>query len=162
MDDFGIKIGFDNIKKISKKNFKKYIKIKAKSYAFQELMKNKNIHSKMDNISYSSLKKEPYIASNQIIPEKAKLLFQFRTHMSNVKNNFKNQYPKNKQCPLCELEEDTQEHLMSCEMLHENVLKKDLYKNIFSKNVKKQLQAINILSEALKKRQSIIENTDTI
>ena len=155
--DLDIKIDHKTIKQISKKKFKKYLKIKTKIYAFKELMKNKIQHSKMDNITYSSLEKQPYIASNKIFPEKVKMLFQFRTHMSNVKHNFKNQFPNDNQCPLCEFEDDTQEHLMSCEILHENTRNRDQYKNIFSRNLKKQIQAINILSEAWKKRQSIIE-----
>ena len=80
------------------------------------------------------------------------MLFQVRTHMLNVKHNFKNQFPKNNQCPLCESEDDRQEHLISCEMLHENGMNRDKYKDIFSRNVKKQIQAINILSEAWERR----------
>ena len=53
-------------------------------------------HSKMLLLSYDSLKMQSYFISSVVSTKQAKSIFKFRTHMSNVKDNFKFMYKENK------------------------------------------------------------------
>ena len=67
-------------------------------------MKIKESHTKMDDIHYTHLSKQTYLKSKKLFPDRAKLLFKFRTHMVDVKNNFKTMYNNQIECPLCKIE----------------------------------------------------------
>ena len=62
---------------------------------------------------------------------RASTLFQARTRMLNIKNNFRNLY-NNTTCRACGLHDETQHHILSeCKMIHTNnetiVNKQDLF-----------------------------------
>ena len=121
-------------------------------------MELKNIHSKMDNIQYDNLSKQPYLSSSIFFPEQANILFKFRMYMVEVKNNFENMFRHDILCPLCKVKVDTQDHLLACEKLHEAPLKEVNYDDIFSKNTMKQIKAILALKKSLEERRKILDN----
>ena len=47
--------------------------------------------------------------------EAAKIIFLLKTNMIETKGNFKNKYPNNLKCELCEKTEETTQHLFECE-----------------------------------------------
>ena len=62
-----------------------------------------------------NLKGEKYLCDPRFTTELANLLFKFRTRTYLVKNNFRNNYRNtNIHCPLCDLDDDNQEHLLRC------------------------------------------------
>ena len=158
LEDLNINMTLNDIKAMSKIKFKKYLKIKTRRFAFKELLKLKETHSKMDKIIYKKLEIEPYLKSTKIYPEKAKLLYKLRTHMADVKSNFSRYYFYNLICPLCENTEDTQVHLLTCEKIHKTQLNSNNYEAIFSRNIKDQISILNSLEEALMKRKTILES----
>ena len=116
----------------------------------------------MKNLNYNKLETQPYLLSNKINPQVAKLLFTFRTRMVDVKENFKNKYVSAQtqadtalSCPLCLSKEDSQEHLLSCKKLNQNLVinqsEKICYSDIFSTSVEKNLIAITALEKLMKK-----------
>lgn len=120
-------------------------------------MEAKENHSKMDNIQYDNLKKQNYLSSN-LFPQRAKLLFKLRTHMLDVKYNFKNMFKEDTLCPLCQKHNDSQEHLLSCEKIHETPIITTRYMDLFSKNIKMQLQIFKALEESWDKRKKLVES----
>ena len=76
--------------------------------------------------------------------------------MLDVKANFSNMYPGNKNSKLgCE-ELDTQEHIMECPFLDDNDITvfndEVVYSDIFSSQVEKQLKVASVLERRFSKR----------
>ena len=78
--------------------------------------------------------------------------------MLNVRNNFKNKYPKHmRNCPLgCEME-DSQKKLLSCEKISDKLglscvsaVVQPQYNDLFIEDSLKQMQIATILQERLK------------
>ena len=74
----------------------------------------------MNNLEYSELKTQSYLANSKISPQLAKNIFKYRVRIANVRCNFRTQYEQNLKCPECEenvnisvVPEDTQEHLLA-------------------------------------------------
>ena len=159
LNELDINLNYDTIKKLSKRTFKKYLRQKVMQSAFRHLMEEKNVHTKMDNISYSKLETQKYLLSKTMFPEISKFLYKCRTRMLDVKCNFKNLY-KCLLCPLCEKEEDSQEHIMNCEIINDGENENE-YLDIFGTNIEKQVKVARVLMEALEERRKIIEASDS-
>ena len=84
----------------------------------------------------------------------AKLLFQLRARMTDVKVNFRNKYSDTR-CPICKVEgnEDSQKHIFECKELVKNnniVSNNDiLYAHIFDSDVEKQKAALRVKGNQL-------------
>ena len=82
-----------------------------------------------------------YFHDSSLTPDVTNLIFKFRTRMFHVRNNFRNNYNKNDLlCPLCKMEEDTQEHLFKCEFI------KSKYNNKNNDNVYEQVKYDDIFA----------------
>ena len=80
--------------------------------ALDYLLSIAQTHSKVRVGSYTNLNGMAYFNDPRFTPDLANLLFKFRCRMYNVRNNFRNNYKlSNIKCPMCETEDDTQEHL---------------------------------------------------
>ena len=98
-------------------------------------------------------------------PEAVNMLFQFKTRMYNVKNNFRSNYEQaNTLCPLCKKEEDTQEHMFTCEVISSKCEEKQCeenqtirYEDIFTKDLNQLLKAANLLQALVKTRAELEE-----
>ena len=111
--------------------------------------------SKMKNLKYNKLQMQPYLRSNNISLQKKKILFKARTNMLNVKWNFGNKVL----CPLCKLDDDTQEHLLVCilikvrsPILMENKYQSK-YSDIYSPNISKLHYDAELLLQATRTRE---------
>ena len=119
---FDINLSYEQIRKLSKYSFKKYLKKIIKAKVLKDLNEVKKEHTKMKNLTYVKLQTQPYLLSNNFFPETANFLFRARTRMLDVKNNFKNSFDDDIHlCPICESDEDTQEHLIKCEMMNNEI-----------------------------------------
>ena len=117
----------------SKEKLKEVLLQRVNSVAFNYLINKARIHSKVDEALYANCNGCEYFSDKRFSPDLANLIFKFRTYM--VKNNFRNNYCNtNIICPLCNKEEDNQEHLFRCEKIRMNDLQGE-YKDIFSNNV---------------------------
>ena len=178
-EDF-IKIGkcFDEnmenfIVKTPKKAFKRYIKNLVQVAAFQTLVGMQQKHTKVKQIKYESLKCQEYLTSGIFSNDEISILSSLRSNtLRTIKSNFKNLYEGNLSCPLkCSPEgdqqfEDTQRHLISCEMIIHQLSRsqkiisahKITYEDIFC-DIYKQKGIVNMIIQCMDIRNTILENT---
>ena len=109
----------EDIKNLKQASFEGLVKEKIRDKAFESLSKIKNSNSKVKNIEHTVLKIQKYLQPNKvrITKEECKLIFQLRCKVTNVKANMKNRY-ESLECEACKLAEETQEHILECEILN--------------------------------------------
>ena len=113
LNDLGLgELAFDDISKMSKYAFKHLVKKQLKDSAFNELLVRKAALSKMAALQYHTLEMQKYLVENISIRHK-QILFKWRTRMTKVGWN----YGTKTLCPICNEEDDTQEHLLLCNQL---------------------------------------------
>ena len=128
---------------MKKSKLKEIVKMSCKVTSFQYLLKeikDKDM-TKMKNVKYEKLEMQNYLKCEKINLKKKKILFKSRTRMLKVNHNFGNKSP----CPLCELNDDEQSHLLECVIIKvkcpeifEN-RKNCKYEDIFSNDLKKRM-----------------------
>ena len=137
------------------------VREKVKEAALKFLNDIKKRHSKVKNISYSSLQPQEYIKSEIFSNEELETLFALRSKMTRLKGHFTGPHP-NKDDILCSHGCDaveTIEHLLSCKYLVEqmsdsSVLAEAEYRDVFG-SVEQQKQIANIYIELLKIKEDI-------
>ena len=132
LEDFGIPCSFELIQSKSKLSFKNLVKVRAEEYAFNSLRRKQNTHSKMENLTYRSLKMQQYLSSQEIKTSEKRTIFKYRTRMERFGENFRGtQGPI--LCPLCQNHLDNQEQSYQCTEIIKGVEVKgslsDIYKN---------------------------------
>jgi len=146
--DFGIDCNLESIKSKSKEVFKKLVKVKAREYAFNQLLSKKGSYSKMKHLEYDDFRIQNYLVDNRLSIEEKKLVFKFRTRMCNFGKNFRAGRVVTS-CPLCNLHLDCQFQFLHC-----HYVRKELEKNFgglknFTEmdllNEKVDMELINIL-----------------
>ena len=122
LKDIDLDMSFSDIKKQSKDSFKNLVKNKVKIAAFTYLSKIQETKSKSRNIKYSCLELQTYLkpGNDMTIQEKC-FAFQARSRYIPVKCNFKIGLSDLK-CRKCGLEDETQEHIMTCPALEDNTV----------------------------------------
>ena len=118
LTSFDIPKDFDFIRSFKRLKFKEYVKEKAKYAAFEALLKLKENHSKVQKLSYSTLKLQDYLFDRQITVNQARIVFKSRTRMNRYYVNFKGKHNSMlTYCPVCldKETEDSQEHSLNCE-----------------------------------------------
>ena len=122
LEDIDLDISFNDIKRQSKESFKNLVKGKIKTAAFAYLTKLQATKSKSKNIDYKCLELQSYLkpGNDMTIQEKC-FVFQARSRYVPVKCNFKIGLNDLK-CRQCDLEDETQEHIMTCPALEENTV----------------------------------------
>ena len=149
----------DEISKISKLSFKSKIKVAIQEAAFEFLKCSKNEKSKLKDLLYDELKIQKYFNSDDLLTSEKKLLFQLRTRMLNVKENFKNAH-LDLVCPLCQTKNDTQQHLLECQIILKDscsVVDPEMqYSDLFGKDVRKQALLTRIFRAHMKTRSTIL------
>ena len=136
MLEFGLSMSLEEIQKISKSKFKQLVKIKATEFALENLLDEKEKHSKMKDLIYSELKMQSYLCDSSLTVEEAQNLFRFRTRTAKFKENMKNKYENGSlTCPACGLQPDSQSHSFQCEVMKQHIKVKGQYSDIFKKKV---------------------------
>ena len=129
--------------------------------AFQYLMKLKN-----DNLKYTKIKMQEYLKCESTYRSNGKNLYKYRTRMAHVKKNFPSQYKENLKCPECEINlqlqyediiDDSQEHLLNHIDVAQvpsfmKLTKKEIYLKLFNGNNAEKIDVVNLLEEALMRR----------
>ena len=142
---------------MSSNKLKECLKKSSYSAAYQHLIGLAHTHSKVRENIYNNLDGMDHLRNAHFSPDLANILFKFRTRMFNVKNNFRNNYKStNTLCPLCNLHEDTQQHLFECiEIWKQPNKPTTTYEDIFSSDndillkVAKELKMMVTLREDL-------------
>ena len=117
-------------------------------------MKKKVKHTKLDQITYNTLKVQSYLTDSRFSREERELVAALRSRCYNAKINFRKLYKGNLQCSLGCQNIESQLHIFSqCKVLKSDLHTED-YNSLFS-DVNKQKQVINIFISIEKKRQSL-------
>ena len=130
--DFCIPVDLDYIKSKSEYTFKKSVKVKGHEYALRELNTMKG--SKMENTFHGKLDMQSYLKLKNLTPDDGKLVFAYRTRMSDFSENFRG-LSDPKQCPLCHTHLDNQQMAFSCPVIKPKLNVKGKYEGIFKTDV---------------------------
>ena len=147
----GFETDLDWVKQIKKDKFKEIIKDKIHEKAFKDLMDRKIKHSKLKNLEYKNLEMQQYLSHGDISVNQARIIFKYRTRMSNYWNNFRGSL-EDQNCPVCKKENtsDTQEHGLECEVLmkslHVNVKVSEIFQAV-TPEIGKMLEKIEQFRE---------------
>ena len=122
LKDIDLDMSFSEIMKQTKDSFKNLIKSKVKAAAFTYLRNIQATKSKSKNIEYKCLELQNYLkpGNNMTLQEKC-FAFQARSRYVPVKCNFKIGQSDLK-CRQCGVEDETQEHIMTCPALEDNTV----------------------------------------
>ena len=159
------KYSFDEIRAMSKIQFKTIIQPAIRTEAFNYLIQKKNTQSKIKHIKYLNLSMQPYLKPNSIVNSVAKFHFKARSSMLNLRGNFKSSYKDTNFCQGCLdiSEPETQIHAFYCNSLASTEFRNaDIkYEDLFSDNLSKQLTVSNILMKRMEKRDQLIKSRET-
>ena len=117
-------------------------------------------HTKLDNITYTKLKLQPYLSSSLIDNNQKKLLYILRSKCHNSKMNFSKLNRNNLRCVLfCQQNEDQVHIFTQCQPLMNrlNILDAVQYNNI-SGSLHEQIEIITLLYKIDQTRNHIMKN----
>ena len=135
LQSFGLPNDLEWIKSKKKSTFKRIVNEKTNEVAFYSLLKKKEAHRKLENLSYVRLEMQGYLKMGVLSTSEAKACFKFRTRMGLFWENFKNSKMKTL-CPCCDDEvQDTQRHSFECKKLSKVVNISNQYEDIFQTNI---------------------------
>ena len=143
----------------SDENLKIFLSTQVRLAAYAFLMEKAIGHSKVREDLYKDLASSNYFHSSKITPDLAKILFQFRTRMYDVRNNFRNKYiNESLNCKLCEIDLCQQSHIYQCSFIKNEVgpvLTK--YEDVFSDNIDKLHEAAKMTKVLIEKRKILLD-----
>ena len=146
---------------MTKSKWLKIVKEACKEKAFSDLLDKQSEYSKGSTLQYGNLKMRTYLKTNLIHENQARLIFKIRTRMLNVKNNFKNNQT-NLCCPICQNDEDSQEHMMmKCSILENKITSKE-FLTMFGCDEEKMAEVVKKVEMIVNERNYIIENATEI
>ena len=108
---------FEEIQKMKKNEFNRVVTQKIQKWALDKLEEKKKTHSKVKEQTHENLGIQKYLKHINI--KIRQLIIQSRSEVTNVKMNFKGKYEDFK-CEACNQENETQEHVLPCEILNKN------------------------------------------
>jgi hypothetical protein len=159
-----LNINEDIIMNMTDREYKKIIKYKVREKAYIDLRSKQKTHKKVKEIQYTSLNKpQDYLCNKKFSRKMCSLLFNLRcSTVKNIRNNFHNLYKNNLKCPVCYMEIDTQQHVLKCGKLVENLnniqkneLKLVKYNYLFGSTVE-QLKILQLYQALLLIREKLL------
>ena len=98
---------------------------------------------------------QDYLKPNSASIEESKFTFSIRSRMLDIRTNYRGQYmDSDTLCPVCFMEEETQQHLLVCDMLCDPdslVINVPSYDELFGDVLDKKLIISRILMQHYKK-----------
>ena len=143
-----IDLNAEQIKQLSKNNFKNIVKDKTKKKAMEYLENLQLKHKKSSKLT-QSLKMQPYLVNDQLTTLQKQLLFKLKCNMTPNKLSYKSQYISDLSCRLCRdpNSEESLEHLLLCSFTnnHPNLtqIPKVKIDDIYG-TIKQQVQALKV------------------
>ena len=143
----------------SKAKINEVARRKMNEAAFTCLINKAKTHLKVNDSLYTNCEGAKYLKHTGFTPDLVRVLFRFRTRTYLVKNNFRNNYRNtNIACPLCEVNEDTQEHIFKCYKLRRGYSGRlnCCYEDIFSGDCDTLLKVAAALRELTQIREKLL------
>ena len=139
LSDFKIETNLSEIKNKSVMSFKDLVKKKAVEYEYNQLMKLKQTHSKVNNLCYTKLELQDYLKLETVNVVEAQTLFRYRVRMANYGENFRGK-ENTILCPLCSTHLDSQKMCFeNCPVLRQKITVSGSYHQIFNTNVPREV-----------------------
>ena len=164
LENIGLKMTEEEIRKTPKQRFKKIVKLKINNAAFSFLKSLKQTHSKMKNLQYETFDISKYLSSPLFSQNSRWLLLALRTRtVRGIRSDFPGIY-KDMMCPLGCGEKDTIQNVLTCRVLKQNYRSNEIsiceveFKDIFSQDINKQKQVTEIYEKLLEIRNSLISS----
>ena len=158
--EIGLIFNEEEIIKESKFQFKERIKKSLRAHMFSKLKVEQNEHSKISHICYSSFKMQEYLGTHRMNNHEVSLLFSLRSRTAKI---FRANFPFNieRMCPDCKKEEDTQEHMLKCEVMYPRSIRNNSisYNDIFSEDVSRQAAVIQLYANLIERREDASAST---
>ena len=110
LKNIDLDLNFSSIKQMSKSAFKKLVRSKVRAAALKYLTEIQATHSKAKHMQYKSLKLQNYLRSGNMTIQDKCFTFAARSHMLQIKCNFKNGISDIK-CRKCGIEDESQKHV---------------------------------------------------
>ena len=132
-----LEINEENLMNKSKVQAKEILSRKVNEKAFVYLIEKAKNHTKVKESCYTDCEGSAQYKDPRFTPNLIEILFKFRTRTYMVKNNFRNNYKNtNLSCPLCNHENDDQQHIFHCITINEqyNKVMKHSHDDIYSNN----------------------------
>ena len=159
-DNINLHISEEHIRQMEKTEWKKLVNIKVRSTALEILQTMQQKHSKVKEIEYTQLSApQEYLDSNTFTNEECSLMFNLRCRtVEGFKDNFHGMSGDGTKCDLCEISNDSQEHLMECPVLEQHMRWDHTiqYDYIFG-NREQQRLFIRLYSTLLAAREELLE-----
>ena len=101
-----------NIKCMDHRYWKSLVKSTINQVAFSKLVETCSICRKTSHPTYSRLKTSKYL--HELDPQHARVIFRAKVRILDLKINFKKKYAQDLLCPFCRHDQETFEHVFSC------------------------------------------------
>ena len=101
-----------NIKVMSKDQWRSFVNEKIRSYAFDSLVIQCQLNGETNHLNYKKFCQPLFIT--ECDPQIVRVIFKARTRMFDVKANFKTKYQGILHCPFCKIDEESLEHIFVC------------------------------------------------
>ena len=154
LEELNIQMTIKEIEKMPEQSFRKLVRKQIVEKALEYLNKQKGKHSKVLHLNHPRLETQSYLEAHEHSIQESRFLFALRSRMVDVKANYREKYFVTL-CPCCNLEEDCQEHLLSCYILVERgtiVEETPDYEDLFCGNLDRQINIARILKTQLQLR----------
>ena len=155
LKDLQINLSFEQIEKMSKKQFNSIIKESIQKRALEYLIRKKK--SKGKEIKYSELKMAEYLIPGyeKITINEQRSIFSIRNRMIEIPYNF----PTTNKIEICQCgEEVTMKHLYECAFFNENNKSdKPIFEQIYEENLVQQKEINEIFQQNYQRRMKLIQ-----
>jgi hypothetical protein len=150
-----LNFSFDEIKKNKNYTFKKLLKEKTRSGAYEYLEAQKNRQDKIKDIVYSKLEIQEYLADGERNIEISKTMFKARGKTLDVKLQQRLRY-SDTLCSGCKRNEETGEEMLICDSFGENPEKLQ-YRWFYSSVMSDQVSVGKVMWKKMKAKDKINE-----
>ena len=165
MASIGLFMNEEDIMKTPKQRFKTIVRQKVQTQTLNYLKELKSKHSKMQNLHYDSFEIAPYLKSPYFKSYDMSLLLALRTRtVRGIRSDFSGLY-QDKMCPLGCGDVDTLQNILTCKILKQYHMSKDItnsdirYEDIFAADIIKQKQATELYKQLLDIRNDVIQSS---
>ena len=155
----------NEVREASVYTFKNDVKKRIVKDSLKYLNHEKASHSKVLHIVHSEMELQDYLSpSSGLVSLEAKFIFMLRTRMLDIKSNYQGKY-SNLNCPICDSQQDTQQHLLQCQKLKdENEIIKQIpdYDDLFGANLDSKIMISRIIKLRFQERNNILKERNKI
>ena len=145
---------------VCRPEFKKMVEQGIKTKAFQYLIEKARSHTKVRESCYKDINGSSHYTDSRFTPELVEILFKFRTRTYAVKNNFRNNYINtNLTCPLCQQQQDDQQHIFECITIRQQHNKTIIHSHddIYSEDTDTLLSVAREIQQLVKLRELLLK-----